>query len=143
MPSSGRQVFTVAEDGGLLRLTPRAVTFGEDTVSKYTLSPRAAEAGGAAASAVINRRYETRYDVGDGMVWRSVVETTSEMRDGADGAEIEHSHKMRVLEACVAEGSAELDDDDALSVFWEREWEGAAPSQAAAKAGAEPARALL
>lgn len=119
MPGSGVQTLTVIEDGGLLRLLPRNITFGEDTKSTYTLDPRASELAGTGASAVITRRYETRYDVGDGMVWRTVVDTVSEMTDGANGPNIELRHQMRVYDATYPEGSPELDRDGSLALFWE------------------------
>ena len=53
-------MLTVKEDGGLLKVSPRAVAFGEDTESIYTLMPRSVD--DAVASAVITRRYETRYE---------------------------------------------------------------------------------
>eukprot|EP01051_Picozoa_sp_SAG22_P004729 SAG22_NODE_261_length_13373_cov_17.745472_11_plen_148_part_00 len=131
----------MTEAGGLLRLAPRKVAFGEDSVSTYTLTPGA---DAISASAVITRRYETVYEVGGGgggAVWRSVVETASEMRDHAtDPNLIELRHKLRVYEALEPEGSPapgveaeeqeEEDTEHGLSLFWEKEWQGLAPSQA-------------
>lgn len=59
-PKTGDQVLTVTEAGGLLRLSPRGIAFGEDTESTYTMSPRGGADGGCAASAVITRRYVRR-----------------------------------------------------------------------------------
>ena len=137
-PGTGAQVLTVTEDGGLLKVSPRAVAFGEDTESTYTLSPRAID---GVASAVITRRYETRYDLEGGMVWRTVIETTAEMRDAAGGEGLELRHTMRVSDACCAE--AEAEDDGLLAPFWEGEWEATAPSQAQVGAVAKRARAAL
>ena len=131
-PGSGVQTLTVTEDRGLLRLLPRNISFGEAATSTYTLDPRASEEKGAGASAAISRRYETRYDVGDGMVWRTVIDTVSEMADGTSGENIELRHQMRVYDATYPEGSPELDNDDSLSLFWEGDWDALAPSPAAA-----------
>lgn len=140
-PGSGVQTLTVTENGGLLRLLPRNVCFGEDTKSTYTLDPRASETVGAGALATISRRYETRYDVGDGMVWRTLIVTNSEMADSTDGAQIELRHQMWVYDATCPQGSLELENDDSLSLFWEGDWDAIAPSQAAtAFASVKPAR---
>ena len=130
-PSAGIQKLTVTETGGLLRLLPRNIAFGEDTTSTYTLDPRASSTVGAGASAVISRRYETRYGIGDGLVWRTVIVTNSEMTDSANRAQVKLGHQMRVYDAVYPEGSLELEDDDLLSLFWEGDWDAEAPSQAA------------
>ena len=75
------------------------------------------------------------------MVWRTVIETTAEMRDAAGGEGLELRHTMRVSDACCAE--AEAEDDGLLAPFWEGEWEATAPSQAQLGAVAKRARAAL
>merc|ERR1712159_943973 len=106
---------------------PRNITFGEDTTSTYTLDPRASSSVGAGASAVISRRYETRYGIDDGLVWRTVIVTNSKMADCTNRAQIKLGHQMRVYDAVYPEGSLELENDDLLSLFWEGDWDAEVP----------------
>jgi hypothetical protein len=123
----GAQVLQIVERGGLTKLIPRGISFGEDTVSTYTLRPGCTDM----ASIVIDRKYETSYDIPDGpgvtKVWRTVVRTTSEMHDVAAGAGIRLRHRLHVSDACCA-GSARSDDSLLLSAVWEGSWDGTAPT---------------